>query len=108
MSLGGLRGLSRYPSHTSMGWWMRICRILRCRLSVRRSPIENLADFVSEGLGCEGLLEEIDTLVEDAPMCDGVLCIPGHEEDFQVRRSLFDTFGQRASVHVWHDDVGNQ
>src|SRR4029077_11430350 len=56
----------------------------------------------------KGLLEQGNSLVQDAVVGDGILGIAGHVEHFGLLRKRGDATSQFASVHSRHDDVGQQ
>src|SRR5712691_6362447 len=63
----------------------------------RRGTIQHLADLAGEGLGRERLLQEGDARFQDAVVDDGIVRVPGHEQDAHPAPLRRELLGQLAA-----------
>jgi len=70
--------------------------------------IQYFANLACQRIRCERLLEENRAWLQQTVVDDGMICIPGHVENFRFRMKWCQMFGQLPAAHLGHHHIGQQ
>lgn len=73
-----------------------------------RLSIEGFSHLGRELLERKRLLDEAHPLMDNPLLGDDLFGIPGHKQTLHLRADLPQPLDQEASVHLRHDDIGNE
>jgi hypothetical protein len=70
--------------------------------------VEDLFDFFGEGVESKGFLEVVEARIGKTFAHDGIVGVPGHEDDFEAGTQGEKLIGEFAAVDSRHDNIGEE
>src|SRR6266851_10320599 len=69
---------------------------------------QSFADALRKGLVRERLLQNSHRSSAEAVLCDGVVCVSGHEENADARKLKDELAGELRTCHTRHDNISEE
>lgn len=76
--------------------------------ALSRSLLHDLFDLARQFIEAEGLGQEMDIGAAVETLAKGLLGIAGNTDDLDLRPVLLNPFNQGGTVHIGHDNIGDQ
>src|SRR5258707_8471684 len=70
--------------------------------------IEHVPDLSSQGVWRKWFLDKGCVGIQHSVVNNGLVGVPGHEQDLHFRTSGGNAVRHLAPAHFWHDDIGEE